>query len=267
MTDIAIRAENLGKKYKIGKQRTSNSLREAITESFAAPLNLFRKPAARTRLLIDFWALQHCSFELRSGEVLGVIGHNGSGKSTLLKLLSRITRPTTGLFEVRGRMGALLEVGTGFHPDLTGRENVYLNGSMLGMKRQEIAEKFDSIVEFSGVEEFLDTPLKYYSSGMYVRLAFAVAAHLETDILVLDEVLSVGDLSFQRKSAEKIKSMTRDGRTVMLVSHSMKNIREICNKVMWLDKGLISAIGDCETVIAEYERSELGEAAVAQVAS
>lgn len=200
-----------------------------------------------------FWALDDVSFDVQHGQVLGLIGMNGAGKSTLLKLLSRITRPTRGYFEVYGQLGALLEIGTGFHPDLTGRENIFLNGSILGMKRSEIAAKFDGIVDFSEIEKFIDTQVKHYSSGMYVRLAFSVAVHLDVDILLLDEVLAVGDIGFQQKSQEKIKSMVGDGRTVILVNHQMQAVRDLSSRVILLHGGHILADGKPQEIISQYE--------------
>lgn len=264
MDEYAIRVEGLGKRYRLGQKRNNNSIRSALADTVL-------RPVFNTRAWLGFgpqineatdhrtlWALRDLSFEVKPGEVLGVIGHNGSGKSTLLKILARITRPTTGSFELHGRLGALLEVGTGFHPDLTGRENVFLNGSFLGMRRDEVASKFDSIVDFAEIEKFIDTPVKYYSSGMVVRLAFAVAAHLDTEILLLDEVLMVGDISFQRKSMEKMKSITRDGRTVVLVMHIMSFIKELSTQVLWLQQGTIQALGNPQEVVAQYENAELG---------
>lgn len=199
-----------------------------------------------------FWALKDISFQVNQGEALGVIGKNGSGKSTLLKILSRIVDPTTGTIRMQGKVASLLEVGTGFHPELTGRENIYFNGSMIGMSRQEIKQKFKQIVEFSEVERFLDTPVKFYSSGMYVRLAFSVAAHLESDILILDEVLAVGDAQFQKKSLNKMMGILKEGRTILFVSHSMGSVKEICDKTILLDKGRIKAIGETETIANQY---------------
>jgi lipopolysaccharide transport system ATP-binding protein len=198
------------------------------------------------------WALRDVSFELRSGQVLGIVGRNGAGKSTLLKILARITDPTEGYAEVEGRVSSLLEVGTGFHPELTGRDNVFLNGAILGMRRSEVAAKFDSIVEFSGIERFIDTPVKRYSSGMYARLAFAVAAHLEPDILLVDEVLAVGDAEFQKRSLGKMRDATGEGRTVIFVSHNMASIRMLCHSAILLDYGRVRADGDVDTVITEY---------------
>jgi lipopolysaccharide transport system ATP-binding protein len=254
MTRPAIRVANIAKRYSIGVQRQGNSLREAINETLTWPLKavqrrLGTRPPAPSN---TFWALQDVSFEVQPGEAIGLIGPNGSGKSTLLKILARITRPTVGYFEMVGRLGALLEIGTGFHPELTGRENIFFNGSFLGMKRAEIMTKFDSIVAFSGTDKFIDTPVKFYSSGMYVRLAFSVAAHLDTDILLLDEVLAVGDMEFQRKAQAKLHAIANDGRTVILVTHVMQSIRELCTRVIWLQNGQICGAGEPEEVIAAY---------------
>ncbi|HEY8504719.1 MAG TPA: ABC transporter ATP-binding protein, partial [Gemmataceae bacterium] len=229
----AIRVENLSKQYRLGETLGSpyQTLRDALAEAAKAPLRrLFRRdrPGVGGGARGHFWALKDVSFEVKPGEVVGVIGRNGAGKSTLLKVLSRITEPTAGRAEIRGRVGSLLEVGTGFHPELTGRENIYLNGSILGMNRREIARKFDEIVAFSEIEKFLDTPVKRYSSGMYVRLAFAVAAHLEPEILIVDEVLAVGDAAFQKKCLGKMQDVTKDGRTVVFVSHNLGALQHIC---------------------------------------
>src|SRR6267154_1939430 len=224
MSEPAIRGEKLGKRYRIGERQRYLALRDVLTQTARVPLRLFRtsapKPSSNGTGLI--WALKDTSLEVREGEVVGIIGRHGAGKSTLLKILARVTKPTEGFAKVRGRLGSLLEVGTGFHSELTGRENVYLNGSLLGMTRREIARKFDEIAAFAGVEQFLDTPVKRYSSGMYVRLAFAVAAHLEPEILIVDEVLAVGDTEFQKKCLGKMDEVSRrDGRTVLFVSHNM----------------------------------------------
>jgi lipopolysaccharide transport system ATP-binding protein len=229
-----------------------------ITNAVRAPLRVartgFRRPVARADDY--FWALQDVSFDVQPGEVLGLIGANGAGKSTLLKLLSRITEPTAGRAELRGRVGSLLEVGTGFHPELTGRENVYLNGSILGMRRVEIDRRFDEIVEFAGVEKFLDTPVKRYSSGMQVRLAFAVAAHLQPEILLVDEVLAVGDAQFQAKCLGKMESVTNEGRTIIFVSHNLAAVRRLCPRSLLLDKGRLAYDGPTEKAIERYLLSE-----------
>jgi lipopolysaccharide transport system ATP-binding protein len=249
MTDnIAIRVEDLGKWYRLGAgvgagrpRQDYRTLRETLVSAIAAPLR--RKtlghgnPGPMPLSEEYIWALRNVSFEVRKGQVIGVIGRNGAGKSTLLKILSRVTEPTEGYAEVHGRVGSLLEVGTGFHPELTGRENIYLNGAILGMKRQEIERKFDEIVDFSGVEKFIDTPVKRYSSGMYLRLAFAVAAHLEPEILVVDEVLAVGDAEFQRKCLGKMSDVAQEGRTVLFVSHNMSAILHLTEEAIVLDKG------------------------------
>lgn len=242
MSSIAVRVENLSKKYNIGNN-TSGSLREATTGIFS------KNGQNKTS---EFWALKNISFEIKRGEALGIIGKNGAGKSTLLKVLSRITEPTAGRVEIDGRVSSLLEVGTGFHPELTGRENVFLNGTILGMKRAEVREKFDEIVTFSGVEKFLDTPVKRYSSGMKVRLAFAVAAHLEPEILIIDEVLAVGDAEFQKKCLGKMEDVTSQGRTVVFVSHDMGAVSRLTSRSVFLNKGMIELIGDTNQVVEHY---------------
>src|SRR5580698_9075247 len=230
MTDIAIRAENLGKRYSIGKRMHYHTLRESISGTLLSPFRRLRRSPNNERNAEDehIWAVKDVSFEIPRGEVVGVIGRNGAGKSTLLKLLSRITEPTEGYAEIRGRVGSLLEVGTGFSNELTGRENTYLNGAILGMRKAEIARKFEEIVAFAEIEKFLDTPVKHYSSGMYMRLAFAVAAHLEPEILIVDEVLAVGDAAFQKKCLNKMEDVAQGGRTVVFVSHNMGAIRSLC---------------------------------------
>jgi lipopolysaccharide transport system ATP-binding protein len=235
----AIRVEGLGKKYRIGgsAQQSYRTLRESISDSFKMPGRLLR--GELNQRAPSIWALKDVSFELPEGNVLGVIGRNGAGKSTLLKILARVTEPTTGIAEVRGRVGSLLEVGTGFHPELSGRENIFLNGAVLGMGRSEIQRKFDEIVEFAGVNQFIDTPVKRYSSGMYLRLAFSVAAHLEPEILVVDEVLAVGDAEFQRKCLGKMSDVADAGRTVLFVSHNMSAILRLTEQAIVLDKGEI----------------------------
>ncbi len=250
----AIRVENLSKRYRVTHNRQRSryrTLRDTLVDAARAPFRRWiggeSDPAVE-----DFWALQDVSFEVQPGEVVGIIGRNGAGKSTLLKVLSRITRPTKGRVELNGRVGSLLEVGTGFHHELTGRENIYLNGSILGMKREEIDRKFDEIVSFAGVEQFLDIPVKRYSSGMYVRLAFAVAAHLEPEIMLVDEVLAVGDADFQKKCFEKLDDVSRSGRTVFLVSHQLPAVRRLCNRAILLDRGALKLMGDRDTVINEY---------------
>ncbi|HSR31158.1 MAG TPA: ABC transporter ATP-binding protein [Anaerolineae bacterium] len=250
MIDTAIRAEHLGKRYRIGGPQSSyKTLREALVSTVTAPSRWLKGGG---RAPSTFWALDDVTFEVRKGEAVGIIGRNGAGKSTLLKILSRITRPTRGSVELFGRVSALLEVGTGFHGELTGRENVFLNGAILGMRRQEIMRKFDQIVDFAGVDKFLDTPVKYYSSGMYVRLAFAVAAHLEPEILVVDEVLAVGDAEFQKKCLSKMGSAANEGRTVLFVSHNMSAIQDLCRSAFWLDRGRVVFSGDARTTVAAY---------------
>ena len=243
-----IRAEGLGKKYRRGAVEESRTLREAFTRLLHAPLASLRPARQET-----FWALRDVSLEVREGEVLGLIGRNGAGKTTLLKILSRITRPTTGWAEIHGRVRSLLEVGTGFHGELTGRENTYLSGSILGMTKREIDRKFDAIVAFAEIEKFIDTPVKHYSSGMYVRLAFAVAAHLEPEILLVDEVLAVGDINFQKKCLGKMGEVAQKGRTVMLVSHQLNQIRRLCPRTAWIDDGTIRQCGETHEVVTAYE--------------
>ncbi len=238
-----IKVENLSKVYKLGGS-SHNSLRDAA-------VSFVKQPFARKKRE-ELHALKNVSFEVNEGETLGIIGNNGAGKSTLLKILSRITKPTTGEIELHGRVGSLLEVGTGFHNELSGRENIFLNGAILGMKRAEIENKFDEIVAFSEIEKFLDTPVKHYSSGMYMRLAFAVAAHLEPEILIVDEVLAVGDMAFQRKCLRKMREVGETGRTVLFVSHDMQAIGRLCNRVLWLKGGEMVADGETNEVISKY---------------
>ncbi|MDJ1491950.1 polysaccharide ABC transporter ATP-binding protein [Cytophagaceae bacterium DM2B3-1] len=246
MSKVAIKVENLSKLYQIGAHK-SGSLRESLTNKWK---NIWTgKKSSQTQ---DFWALDNVSFEIKQGEAIGIIGKNGAGKSTLLKVLSRITEPTKGRIEVQGRIASLLEVGTGFHPELSGRENIYLNGTILGMTRKEIKSKFDEIVSFSGVEKFIDTPVKYYSSGMYVRLAFAVAAHLDPEILIIDEVLAVGDADFQKKCLGKMGEVASQGRTVLFVSHDMQAVSRLVNKVVYLKKGTVYALGEKDHIINMY---------------
>jgi len=257
VSDIAIRVENLSKKYEIGdqKQETYKTLRDQVTDgakSLSRRLLLSSKKSIPDSNCGEFWALQDVSFEIKQGESVGFIGRNGAGKSTLLKILSRITEPTKGRISVRGRVASLLEVGTGFHPELTGRENIYLNGAILGMSKVEIKRKFDDIVAFAEVEKFLNTPVKRYSSGMYVRLAFAVAAHLEPEILVVDEVLAVGDITFQKKCLGKMENVAKEGRTVLFVSHNMAAIRTLCNKGILLNSGKVAFNGEVNRAVDEY---------------
>jgi lipopolysaccharide transport system ATP-binding protein len=251
MGSVAIKTHELGKSYTLGLHQQGN-LRETLGNAVRQPLKVMRRRRQLARNPDILWALKDVSMTIDDGEVVGLIGHNGAGKSTILKLLSRITEPSTGWAEVTGRVGSLLEVGTGFHPELTGRENVFLNGAILGMRREEIRRRFDEIVEFAEVERFLDTPVKRYSSGMSVRLAFAVAAHLEPEVLLVDEVLSVGDASFQRRSMAKMAEVAREGRTVIFVSHNLGTIRTLCKRGILLDKGRVVADGDVEAAIDEY---------------
>lgn len=264
--NVAIKVEQVGKCYRIGmKEEMPDSFAKSLWGMLKSPLKNFRKYRALYTfedLVPDsntgaepsdvYWALRNLSFEVKKGEVLGIIGKNGAGKSTILKILSKITRPTTGQVTIHGRSSSLLEVGTGFHPELTGRENVYLNGTVLGMKKSEIDRKFDAIIDFSGVEKFLDTPVKRYSSGMSVRLAFAVAAHLEPEILIIDEVLAVGDAEFQAKCLGKMSSVAKEGRTVLFVSHNMGAVTELCSRVIWLESGRLKEDGSPSEVVMKY---------------
>ncbi len=268
MSDIAIRAEGISKRYRIGQRERYYTLRDAIARTFTAPYQRFRNgrgPIAGNTLTPAvshsghaiqnapfIWALRDVSFEIKTGEVVGIIGRNGAGKSTLLKILSRITEPTEGQVTIYGRVGSLLEVGTGFHPELTGRENIYLNGAILGMKRAEIARQFDEIVDFAEIEKFLDTPVKHYSNGMYMRLAFSVAAHLEPEILLIDEVLAVGDAAFQKKCLGKMGNVSKEGKTVLFVSHNMGAIKALCRWALLLDNGRVATIGSPAEVIKHY---------------
>jgi len=264
MPELAIRVERLGKQYRVGAHETGmpryKSLRSSIASFAAAPVRAARRftgfgRGERPTRDERFWALRDVSLEIGRGEVVGVIGKNGAGKSTLLKILSRITEPSSGQAELYGRVGSLLEVGTGFHPELTGRENIFLNGAILGMNQLEIRKKFDEIVTFAEIDRFLDTPVKFYSSGMQTRLAFAVAAHLEPEILVVDEVLAVGDLGFQQKCLGKMGAVAESGRTVLFVSHQMNQVRRLCTRVLWLDGGGIRQDGPPALVVSEYESS------------
>lgn len=258
MSDIVIQADNIGKKYMIAHQTHRNyvALRDVITEKAKTLSRRFLTPLNNRKTnspLEDFWALKNISFDIKQGECIGIIGHNGAGKSTLLKILSRITEPTTGRIRIKGLVGSLLEVGTGFHPELTGRENIFLNGAILGMSKSEIKNKFDKIVDFAEVEKFLDTPVKRYSSGMYVRLAFAVAAHIETDILLVDEVLAVGDIEFQKKCLGKMQDVgEKEGRTVLFVSHNLQMINQLCLRSILLDKGSLIANDKTNIIIDRY---------------
>jgi lipopolysaccharide transport system ATP-binding protein len=263
VSDVAIRVENLSKQYKIGKRQSYRTLRDTVADAVKATFRRAsgRKPDETDVLNDTIWALLDVSCEIRNGEVVGIIGRNGSGKSTFLKILSRITEPTGGSVEIRGRVGSLLEVGTGFHPELSGRENIYLNGSILGMKRSEIDRKFDEIVAFAEVERFIDTPVKHYSSGMYTRLAFAVAAHLEPELLLVDEVLAVGDARFQKKCLNKMQDIGQEGRTVLFVSHNMPAVTRLCERVILLDEGRLLRDGPAHEVTSAYLTSGLGTTA------
>jgi lipopolysaccharide transport system ATP-binding protein len=267
MTRDLIRVENLSKRYQLGQREQYQALRDVVAEYLGRPwqlLRIARRPTAGTQTQRapapkHFWALNNVNFNVKQGEVIGVIGRNGAGKSTLLKILARITKPSAGVVRLRGRVGSLLEVGTGFHPELTGRENVYLNGAVLGMHRREITRKFDEIVAFAEVEEFLDTPVKRYSSGMHMRLAFAVAAHLEPEILLVDEVLAVGDAAFQKKCLGKMGQVAEQGRTVIFVSHNMNAVQRLCPRSIFLDHGELLADGDTARVLSQYLAQNVAE--------
>jgi lipopolysaccharide transport system ATP-binding protein len=256
MSEVIIRSEGLSKKCRIqqGASASYDTLRESLVRMVKSPLRLFNRNFHQTRRNGHpyIWALKDVSFEIEKGEVIGIIGHNGAGKTTLLKILSRITEPTEGRVEIDGRVGSLLEVGTGFHPELTGRENLYLNGAILGMKKVEINRKLDEIVAFAGLEEFLDTPVKFYSTGMYIRLAFAVAAHLDQEIMLVDEVLAVGDAEFQKKCLGKLGDVAQQGRTVLFVSHNMGAVQNLCSKVFLLRSGHLVETGEPSKVIGDY---------------
>jgi lipopolysaccharide transport system ATP-binding protein len=254
MSDTAIRVDGLSKQYRIGQTTGYGTLRDAIMARVRRPASPPVSPANGDKRHI--WALKDVSFEVQRGDAVGIIGRNGSGKSTLLKILSRITEPTSGRVTIYGRVGSLLEVGTGFHPELTGRENIYLNGAIIGMSRAEVRQRFDEIVAFAEVERFLDTPVKHYSSGMYVRLAFAVAAHLNPDVLLVDEVLAVGDIAFQRKCLDRMGDAAEEGRSVVFVSHSMASVAALCNKVVLLDCGTVVLQGSVKEVLPSYLGSE-----------
>ena len=262
---VIISAENLSKKYRLrrGERQKYVALRDVIASSVQNILGGSARRQAQRSEYDDFWALKDVSFEVKEGEVVGIIGRNGAGKSTLLKILSRITVPTGGTLRLRGRLASLLEVGTGFHPELTGRENIYLNGAILGMSRQEIRSKFDAIVAFAGVEQFLETPVKRYSSGMYVRLAFAVAAHLEPDILVIDEVLAVGDADFQKRCLGKISEVATSGRTVLFVSHNLQAVTSLCQTAMVVERGQIIMQAPAQQAVKFYLRNNIAQAAFA----
>jgi ABC-type polysaccharide/polyol phosphate transport system ATPase subunit len=264
MSDIAIHAERLSKKYFIGGKQHHDRFGDQLVDMVMSPFRragklLRGQPSGASELDQEFWALRDVSFDIKQGEIIGVIGHNGAGKSTMLKILSRITEPTQGYADIYGRVGSLLEVGTGFHPELTGRENVYLNGSILGMRRTEIDRKFDEIIEFAEIEQFVDTPVKHYSSGMYVRLAFSVAAHLEPEILLIDEVLAVGDVAFQKKSLGKMENVSQQGRTVIFVSHNMNALQRLCPHSILLSHGQLITRDKTGKVIEQYLSSVSSE--------
>jgi lipopolysaccharide transport system ATP-binding protein len=261
VSNTVIRVENLGKKYILSHQQEGRgkykTLRDAITDGTKSVSRKLRLSSGKERAkanpaLEEFWALNDVSFDIEQGDRVGIVGRNGAGKSTLLKILSRITEPTQGSIRIRGRIASLLEVGTGFHPELTGRENVFLNGAILGMSKVEIQRKFDEIVAFAEVEKFLDTPVKRYSSGMYVRLAFSVAAHLEPEILIVDEVLAVGDTQFQKKCLGKMEEVGKEGRTILFVSHNMATVTQLCNKGIYLIRGQVAAVDDADSIVSKY---------------
>jgi homopolymeric O-antigen transport system ATP-binding protein len=255
MHEVAIHSVGLGKRYAIGERARYLALRDVLASAMTAPRRLFgwNRRSGNNPGREQLWALRDVSFDIHEGEIVGLIGRNGAGKTTLLKILSRVTRPTTGFAEVHGRMGSLLEVGTGFHPELTGRENVFLSGAILGMGKREIERKFDEIVAFAEVGKFIDTPLKHFSTGMQMRLAFAVAAQLEPEILLVDEVLAVGDLEFQKKCLGKMSEVSKGGRTIVFVSHQMSQIRRLCERVIWVDRGVIQQDGPTLDVVSAYE--------------
>ena len=262
---VVVSVEGLSKYYRLGQREPYKALRDVLTDAFRSPLRLARREGRPDRDAPGIWALDGVSFDLRQGEVLGLIGANGAGKSTLLKVLSRITAPTRGRVVIAGRVGSLLEIGTGFHPELTGRENVYLNGAVLGMRKAEIDLRFDEIVEFSGIARFLETPVKRFSSGMQVRLAFSVAAHLEPEILLVDEVLAVGDAEFQRRCLGKMQDVTRQGRTVVFVSHNLAAVRSLCSRALVLEKGRLVFDGETDEAVERYVGAGGGrEAAVVE---
>jgi lipopolysaccharide transport system ATP-binding protein len=270
--NTVIEVKNLGKSYNIIHNRSLGyiTLRDSITAIFRNPLNFIWQKTKKIRGVNTkekFWALKDINFEIEKGEVVGIIGPNGAGKSTLLKILTGITPPTTGEVKIKGKIASLLEVGTGFHPELTGKENIFLNGAILGMRRKEISEKLDQIVKFADIEKFIDTPVKYYSSGMYVRLAFSVAAHMEPDILLVDEVLAVGDAEFQQKCLGKMEDVTRaEGRTILFVSHNMGAIRSLCKKVILIERGSVRMVGNAHEVIDYYLSGRHGTQAVSEFA-
>jgi lipopolysaccharide transport system ATP-binding protein len=262
MEPVVVSVEGVSKRYRIGALHPGyDSLREVLAGAVSKRLKRLRRGGAGDDDETTLWALRDVSFEVRRGEILGIVGRNGAGKSTLLKILSRITRPTTGQVEIYGRVGSLLEVGTGFHPDLTGRENVYLNGAVLGMRKVEIDAKFDEIVAFSELERFIETPVKHYSSGMYVRLAFSVAAHLEPEVLIMDEVLAVGDMAFQQKCLDKMNDIRRQGRTIFFVSHNLPAITRLCKRAVLLERGRLVADGQPQEVVNRYLSTSWGAGA------
>jgi len=266
MSDVAIRVENLGKLYRIGTRERYKALRDVLTDAMTAPFRWLRNGArsgTQDQNSEHIWALKDVSFEVKQGEAIGIIGANGAGKTTLLKILSQITEPTEGYAEIHGRVGALLEVGTGFHPELTGRENVYLNGAVLGMKKAEIDRQFDEMVSFAEVEKFVDTPVKRYSVGMQMRLAFSVAAHLEPEILLVDEVLAVGDARFQKRCLGRMENVAKSGRTVLFVSHNMQAISMLCQRAILLQGGKLATEGPAREVVAQYLASESNHSAQA----
>lgn len=258
-----IEVKQLYKKYRIGRILPYYTLRDKLAELYKKPVSLFKKKKLDSDGLLEdeFWALRDVSFQVLPGEAVGIIGRNGMGKSTLLKVLSRITPPTKGEIRLRGRVASLLEIGTGFQQELTGRENIYLNGAILGMKQKEIRKKFDEIVSFAEVEKFLDTPVKHYSSGMYMRLAFAIAAHLDPEILIVDEVLAVGDTSFQKKCLGKMEKTTREGRTVIFISHNMEAVSDLCIRAMLIRNGSIAVMGRTDKIVRLYKQENLDTSA------
>jgi lipopolysaccharide transport system ATP-binding protein len=263
MSTVSIEVKELSKRYRLGPRQTYKSLRESIVQVISAPARIFksRDDGSGSRDGETFWALKDVSFDIRQGDVVGIVGRNGAGKSTLLKVLSRITEPTGGRVVLHGRVASLLEVGTGFHPELSGRENIFLNGAILGMRRADIRRQFDEIVAFAEVEKFIDTPVKHYSSGMYMRLAFSVAAHLEPEILLVDEVLAVGDAAFQRKCLNKMEAVGKHGRTVFFVSHNMQAVTRLCPRAILLEHGKVQRDGETAQVVSTYLRSGLGTSA------
>jgi lipopolysaccharide transport system ATP-binding protein len=260
MGDLAVRIVGLGKCYHIAPVQgyiENHTLRDTLDGASRKVWGALKGRTDPARQMQIFWALRSVDLEVERGKVLGLVGRNGAGKSTLLKILSRVLLPTEGYAEIRGRLGSLLEVGTGFHPDLTGRENIYLNAAVMGMSRSEVKKRLDEILAFSEIGDFVDTPVKHYSSGMYVRLAFSVAAYMDPDILIVDEVLSVGDISFQKKSFDRMRAFLKDGRTVLVVSHSMEKMRQIADVVAWIDHGKLRAVGNPDAICGEYERDSL----------